>query len=268
MTDKLPDPPSHVPRAAIRPKDAATLILVRRDGPVPRILMGQRSRGHVFMPDKWVFPGGRVDPADVRAPAAAELAPLVERRLAEGNVRRRARAFALAAVRETFEETGLVVGAAGTLHGRVPASWSVYASHGAAPDLSRFAYVARAITPPHRPRRFDARFFYAHAEEVLLDDRPHASGQELLHVEWFGLDEAEKLDLPSVTRFVIGEVRRRLAGEENEPPFLRWRRSSTDRSRETAAVGAARDTPDPHTIVTERIVSGSKAGCDKKNSKS
>lgn len=221
-------PPKQRPGPAVRPKDAATLILVRRDGPVPRILMGQRSRGHVFMPDKWVFPGGRVDPADARAPAATELHEDIERRLVDGNVRRRARAFALAAVRETFEETGLVVGKAGALSGRVPGAWSQYAEHGAAAELSRFAFVARAITPPHRPRRFDARFFLAHAEEVLLDDRPHASGEELLHVEWFDLDEAEKLDLPTVTRFVIGQVRRRLAGEEVEPPFLRWQRKAKD----------------------------------------
>lgn len=226
MSDpRFDPPPNQRPGPAVRPKDAATLILVRRDGPVPRLLMGQRSRGHVFMPDKWVFPGGRVDPADGRAPAATELTEEVERHLAQASVRRRARAFALAAVRETFEETGLVVGRAGALRAAVPPAWSEYAAHGAAADLSRFEFVARAITPPHRPRRFDARFFYAHAEEVLLDDRPHASGDELLHVEWFELDEAEKLDLPSVTRFVIGEVRRRLAGERTEPPFLRWQRA-------------------------------------------
>jgi 8-oxo-dGTP pyrophosphatase MutT (NUDIX family) len=217
-------PPSGKQGRAVRPKDAATLILVRRDGPTPRVLMGQRSRGHVFMPDKWVFPGGRVDRTDVLAPAASELTPEVEARLAEGNVKRRARAFALAAVRETFEETGLVVGKAGTLRGAVPAAWSQYAAHGAAADLSRFAFVCRAITPPHRPRRFDARFFYAEAEDVLLDDRPHASGEELLHVEWFDFDEAAGLDLPTVTRFVISEVRRRVAGEHVEPQFLRWRR--------------------------------------------
>lgn len=230
MTNSRFDPPpAQRPGPAVRPKDAATLILVRRDASVPRILMGQRSRGHVFMPDKWVFPGGRVDPVDARAPAATELLEDVQRRLADGNVRRRARAFALAAVRETFEETGLVVGKAGALSGRVPSgAWSQYAEHGAAAELSRFAFVARAITPPHRPRRFDARFFLAHAEEVLLDDRPHASGEELLHVEWFALDEAEKLDLPSVTRFVIGQVRQRLAGEAVEPPFLRWQRSTKD----------------------------------------
>jgi 8-oxo-dGTP pyrophosphatase MutT (NUDIX family) len=227
MSDPRFDPPpssAEKPAHVLRPKDAATLILVRRDGPRPRILMGQRSKGHVFMADKWVFPGGRVDPGDARAPPTAELRPEVEAQLSEGNAKRRPRAFALTAVRETFEETGLVVGKAGGLHGRVPPSWMEYASHGAAPDLSRFVFVGRAITPPHRPRRFDARFFYAEAEDVLLDDRPHASGDELLHVEWFELDAAEQLDLPMVTRFVIGEVRRRIAGETVEPPFLRWQR--------------------------------------------
>lgn len=206
----------------MRPRDAATLILVRRDRDRARILMGQRSKGHVFMPDKWVFPGGRVDPADGRAAAAAELTPEVEKQLVEGRVRRRARAFPLAAVRETFEETGLVVGAAGTWKGRAPSSWADYAALGAAPDLSRFVFVGRAVTPPGRPRRFDARFFMADANEVLLDDRQHVSGEELLHVEWFDLEAAEALDLPMVTRFVIGEVRRRLSGEDVAAPFLRW----------------------------------------------
>jgi 8-oxo-dGTP pyrophosphatase MutT (NUDIX family) len=217
-------PPSEKIVRAIRPRDAATLILVRRDRPKPRILMGQRSRGHVFMPDKWVFPGGRVDRADLYAPAAGELRPEIARQLSEGRVRRHPRALALAAVRETFEETGLVVGRAGALRGRVPAAWADYASHGAAADLSQFEFVGRAITPPKRPRRFDARFFLAEAENVLLDERPHSSGDELLHVEWFELEQAEALDLPMVTRFVIGEVRRRLAGENVEAPFLRWQR--------------------------------------------
>lgn len=217
-------PPTVNHSPAVRPKDAATLVLVRHDGARPRVLMGQRSRGHVFMPDKWVFPGGRVERTDALAPAAAELLPDVEARLSDGTVRRRARAFALAAVRETFEETGLVVGKPGTLRGSVPAAWKHYAAHDAAADLSRFEFICRAITPPYRPRRFDARFFYAAAEDVLLDDRPRLTGDELLHVEWFDFDEAARLDLPHITRFVIGEVGRRLAGEQVEPQFLRWRR--------------------------------------------
>lgn len=196
------DPPPGVKPKVLKPKDAATLILVRGGR---EVMMGQRAKGHVFMPDKWVFPGGRVDPGDVRAKAASELNSETEALLRQGGVKRAPRAFALAATRETHEETGLVVGGPD------------------GPDLAKLAFVCRAITPPYRPRRFDARFFLADAGEVLAHDRAEA-GEELLHTEWFAMEAAEKLDLPSITRFVLKEVRARLAGEARAPAFLRWRR--------------------------------------------
>lgn len=214
------------PARAPRPKDAATLILVRTVRGAPTILMGQRSKGHVFMPDKWVFPGGRVDRSDAAAPAASELRPEVEAKVRAEGTRRAPRAFALAAVRETFEETGLVVGRAGARGGKAPPGWEDFVACDAAPELDKLAFVCRAITPPYRPRRFDARFFLAEADEVLLDDRPHFAGGELMHTRWFTLPEALALDLPNVTRFVLGEVEARLGGAVLEgPPFLRWTRS-------------------------------------------
>lgn len=199
------DAPEAKKPAPMKPRDAATLILVRGGR---EVMMGQRAAGHVFMPDKWVFPGGRVDPGDARTPAARELTPETEALLRLGGaVRRPPRAFALAAVRETKEEAGLILGGP------------------EGPDLSQLAFVARAVTPPHRTRRFDARFFLADAEAVLADDRP-LGGDELLHTRWFALEEAERLDLPSVTRFVLREVRARLAGEPVRPPYLRWSRGA------------------------------------------
>jgi 8-oxo-dGTP pyrophosphatase MutT (NUDIX family) len=209
---------------APRPRDAATLVLVRRDGAEPRVLMGQRAKGHAFMPNKWVFPGGRVERADGLAPAKTELTADVQTRLAAGNVRRKPRAFALAAVRETFEETGLIVGKPGALLSAIPKSWAEYCEHRAAPELDKLDFVCRAITPPHRARRFDARFFFAYADEVLLDDRLHRSSGEILDIEWFTIAQAEALDLPTVTRIVIGEIAKRVAGEKVEPQFLRWQR--------------------------------------------
>ena len=199
------DPPDGQKPKVVKPRDAATLILVRSGR---EVMMGQRSKGHVFMPDKWVFPGGRVDPGDARLPAAAELTPETEALLRQGgSVKRAPRAFALAAARETREEAGLTLGEA------------------AGPDLSKLSYIARAITPPYRPRRFDARFFMPDAAAVLCDDCP-VQGEELLHIRWFSLDEAESLDLPSITRFVLKEVRARLAGEPIKPPFLRFNRGA------------------------------------------
>ncbi|MDX2237271.1 MAG: NUDIX hydrolase [Hyphomonadaceae bacterium] len=212
------------PAKAPRPRDAATLILIRTTREGPRVLMGQRSKGHVFMPDKWVFPGGAVDRADAAAPAASELTPSCEARLRAEGARRAPRAFPLAAVRETWEETGLIVGRRGAPAVKAPPGWESYLAADAAPELAKLTFICRAITPPYRPRRFDARFFMAHAEEVLMDDRPIGGGPELLHTEWFALDDALKLDLPSVTRFVLGEVQERLKGEALAPPFLRWSR--------------------------------------------
>ncbi|MBX3430052.1 MAG: NUDIX hydrolase [Hyphomonadaceae bacterium] len=207
------DPPDAEKPKAARPRDAATLILVRAGR---EVMMGQRSKGHVFMPDKWVFPGGRVDPGDARAKAATELTAETEALLKQGTVSRRPpRAFALAATRETLEETGLTVGGP------------------SGPELDKLNFVARAITPPYRPRRFDARFFMADAEAVLADDKP-AIGEELLHVRWFSLAEANALDLPSITRFVLKEVEARLAGEAVQPPFLRWSRGSHTLERLTS----------------------------------
>lgn len=209
------DPPDGAKPKAIKPRDAATLILVRGGR---EVMMGQRAKGHVFMPDKWVFPGGRVDPCDARAPAATELTPETEALLRLGGaVRRPPRAFALAAVRETREEAGLVVGGQG------------------GPDLSRLAFICRAVTPPYRPRRFDARFFLADAESVLADDTP-VGGDELLHIKWFSLDDAEALDVPSITRFVLKELRLRLEGVPVAPPFLRWSRGTHSMERLTVPV--------------------------------
>lgn len=207
------DKPDAEKPKATRPRDAATLILVRGGR---EVMMGQRSKGHVFMPDKWVFPGGRVDPGDARAKAATELTAETAALLKKGTLSRRpVRAFALAATRETLEETGLSVGGP------------------SGPELDKLSFVARAITPPYRPRRFDARFFMADAEAVLADDKP-AEGEELLHVRWFSLADANALDLPSITRFVLKEVEARLAGQAVQPPFLRWSRGAHSLERLTS----------------------------------
>jgi len=202
---------------AVRPKDAATLILVRHDDTQPRILMGKRHADHKFMPNKYVFPGGRVDLADSRIKPAKDLTPAVQRQLMDrmrGNATlARARSYALAAVRETFEETGLVVGARnqGTAPRSRHSDWNAYFQQGALPDLSKFRMIARAITPPYRNRRFDTRFFMGDASTILSDmhDTAGASG-ELLDLHWLTIDEARDVDLPNITRMVISEIEERL----------------------------------------------------------
>lgn len=192
-----------------RPRDAATLIVVRRDGPEPRILLGQRHAGHAFMPNMYVFPGGRLDPEDCRMRPASDLPEAVLHKLTlrmRGRASAaRARGLALAAVRETFEETGFIIGARhdGTARAEGP-GWAPFVAAGYVPDLSGLVYFARAITPPGRTRRFDTRFFVTGAETIVnLDDPMAPQPGELLTPRWFSFAEALALDLPSITRDVL-----------------------------------------------------------------
>lgn len=212
---------------AVRPKDAATLILVRRDDDGPRVLLGQRHESHKFMPGKFVFPGGRVDAGDGRIAPQKDLHPAVATRLAQGCSPYRARALAMAAIRETFEEVGLLVGEPlQTPISTKSPHWRPFIEQGIAPALDKLHLVARAITPPYRSRRFDARFFMADAEQIQGDmhDTTNASG-ELLDLFWFTMAEARELELPNITRMVLGEVERRTTGNFDfaEPgPFIHF----------------------------------------------
>lgn len=164
------------------------------------------------MPNKYVFPGGALDPADRRMSVAAPLDPLVEAKLMAETRRPSpglARALALAAIRETFEETGLAVGVvADGAASRPPAgAWTRFAATGVLPALDRLDLVARAITPPGRSRRYDARFFVADASSIAFRAEGVVHGDaELVELIWTPLDEALRLDLPQITRAVLGDL--------------------------------------------------------------
>jgi 8-oxo-dGTP pyrophosphatase MutT (NUDIX family) len=233
MSEPTPDP-NYDPRSdgpmrksgakLARPRDAATLIIVRRDAAKPRLLMGRRHGGHDFMPDKWVFPGGRIDRSDFRAPYASDVRPQVLARLEKTAPQARARALALTAVRETFEETGLLLARPAPPRPGV-GPWREFLAQGAAADLAALDFIARAITPPYRPKRFDARFFMAPAEALISLERLPDCG-ELDEIAWVDLDEAEALDLPNITRFVIQELGLRLDDPERPAPFMSFRRGA------------------------------------------
>ena len=217
---------------AVKPRDAATLIIVRRDGKLPRILMGQRAAGHKFMPNKFVFPGGKVDAGDHRLQPPYDLHPAVMSRLTRDCSETRARALALAAIRETYEETGLVLGEPDTPTRRTRSPhWRNFLQYDVNPRLDRLHLVARAITPPYRNRRYDARFFMADADLIQGDvhEAPEGSG-ELLRLHWVSLSDAHALALPSITRMVLDEVERRLEQghtPEDTGPFVYFRRGKT-----------------------------------------
>src|SRR5882724_843517 len=163
-----------------RPKDAATLILVDRSRTTPKVLVGKRHDKVVFMPGKFVFPGGRVDKADNRIPVAASIPQELEANLLKGSPKitsSRARSLAVAAIREACEETGLCLGrktdgAAPKLDGpklegpKLEGPWQPFTDAGLLPDPSGLFLIARAITPPGRIKRFDTRFFTADASAI------------------------------------------------------------------------------------------------------
>lgn len=187
-------------------RDAATIILVRRDGQRQRVLMGRRGAGAVFMPGRYVFPGGAVDTADADVPLAGLPKPLCQTRLAQES-RCSPATLAACAIRELWEETGLTLG---RVHPwpRPPSDWATFAALGLIPDASALSLVFRAITPTGYPRRFDARFFLADAAALVgdADDLRHTDG-ELDDLRWVAVDELGGLDLARITRAVLESVR-------------------------------------------------------------
>ncbi|QDL97814.1 NUDIX hydrolase [Rhodopseudomonas palustris] len=198
-----------------RPKDAATLILVDRSASTPKVLVGKRHDNVVFMPGKFVFPGGRVDKSDVRVPVAAPIPPELEANLLKGSPKTtpsRARALAIAAIREACEETGLCLGCRTEAKATLAGPWQPFAEAGLLPDPSGLFLIARAITPPGRIKRFDTRFFTADASAIAhrVDGVVHADA-ELVELVWVELGSKPLADLHPMTKNVLGELDRRLA---------------------------------------------------------
>ncbi len=191
-------------------RDAATVILVRDPGGAPSVLMGQRGASAAFMPSKFVFPGGAVDDDDAVVPLASPLPERCQCALRDQNPGPTPGTLAIAAVRELFEETGLILGHPGDWP-TPPTDWHAFAATGHRPAASALSFVFRAITPPGRPRRFDARFFVADADAVTGDpDDFSAASDELSHLAWVPLAKAHSYDLPFITEVVLAEVTHRL----------------------------------------------------------
>ncbi|MBL8562490.1 MAG: NUDIX domain-containing protein [Gemmobacter sp.] len=213
-------------------RDAATLILSRTGPEGPEVLMGQRGAGAAFMPSKYVFPGGAVDAGDAGVPLARALPGPCAARLAGATVA--PATLAAAAIREVFEETGLALGRPGawpgtgpgtgpdTGPGAVPEGWQGFAARGLVPDAGALRLVFRAITPPGRARRFDARFFLADASAIAGDAEDFSGAEdELSHLHWVSLRAVRLLDLPFITEVVLSEVALILAGgEQPGVPFF------------------------------------------------
>jgi 8-oxo-dGTP pyrophosphatase MutT (NUDIX family) len=197
----------------IRPRDAATLIIHRATRGGFEILMGRRHDSHIFAPGRYVFPGGRVDRSDRFVQPATDLRPEVAARLQRTASPGRARAIAAAAIRETFEETGLLLGRPAATPLRAPKGWEDFLARGMAPALDTLDYVFRAITPTGRPRRFNARFFLADARHISGEIEP--SG-ELEDIGWFPVNKVAGLSTIGVTNWALNEAMKVLNTPDNK----------------------------------------------------
>ena len=180
-------------KTAVRARHAASLIVLRFLDGAPEMLMGMRGSRHRFMPNRLVFPGGAVDKADLKAPVASTLAPHTERLLRKNASPSLAHGIGAAAARELAEETGLSLGDPAHLEG--------------------LEFLARAVTPPALPIRFNARFLVVHADRV---SGTLGGDGELDGLRFYGMDEAMALDLALPTRRVLERLQMWLPLSEEE----------------------------------------------------
>lgn len=198
----------HIDKTQIR--DASTVIVLRDRTTTPRILMGQRGARAVFMPNKFVFPGGAVDAGDHAVPLGTPIQAPNDTRLEDDSPPGLGAALAVAAIRELFEETGQVLGTRGSWQAPPP-DWHSFAATGHVPHAAPLQFVFRALTPPGRPRRFDARFFLIDAEHLASDpDDFSQASDELSHLQWVALDQVRTFDMPFITEVVLSEIAARV----------------------------------------------------------
>ncbi|NNE87278.1 MAG: NUDIX hydrolase [Silicimonas sp.] len=204
-------------------RDAATVILVRDAKSEPSLLMGQRGATAAFMPDKYVFPGGAVDDGDAEIPLVSSLSDTCAQRLQMEAKGPGASALATAAIRELWEETGQCLGEQGVWTD-APDSWSGFANRDLRPSAGALSFFFRALTPPGRPRRFDARFFLADAAALATDPDDFTNAEaELTHLHWVPVAKARELNLPFITRIVLAELESHLPnlGAPDRVPFVK-----------------------------------------------
>ena len=236
MTDAVPAQPHTIKSRPVRPVDAASLVLIRQGTKgEAEVLLGRRHMKSGFLPDIYVVPGGRVDDADNLPSGFAEVIhPDVTRMLDSGGSRRPGAAFIRAVLRETHEETGLLVGRPGLSPDQITHQpiWQAYRSAGLCPEFAAVDFLLRAITPVTSHRRYNTRFFLADgglaAGEVL-------SNGELEDLGWRPKSALGSLNIVDVTHAVLAEAfnrweDRRAIGA-TEPKLLNYKNNIMTLSR-------------------------------------
>jgi len=209
----------------VKPRDAASLVLIDTEEDEPRILMGKRHARMKFTPDAYVFPGGKLDAGDFQPTPATPLNKIAEAQMTRaGSSPKLAQALAMAAIRETFEETGLFLAAPGDVGPTQDESWQAFRNAKLAPKLDTLSILARAITPTLSPIRFHARFFEVATNARDLTGTLKGSG-ELSDLDWYPLSQALELPIIDVTQFILEEIQARQPDwqQPETPPLYCYR---------------------------------------------
>lgn len=230
--------PDLIARRRLRPRNAATIVLLdRRDaksGNV-RILMGKRHHSLAFMPGALVFPGGAVDRSDGSVPTKEELPAATTDKITNHMrgkpSKRAAHGLGVAAIREVAEETGLLIGRPGTQKIGMP-GWQDFDDKQIIPSLGGISLLARAITPPGPPRRFDTWFFVLDSDAIGYTPMSgfDPSG-ELEHLEWLTPEDAIGGATREITRVIIVELMNRLKRDPKLDPEYSVPHYYTSRNR-------------------------------------
>jgi 8-oxo-dGTP pyrophosphatase MutT (NUDIX family) len=227
MNDVSP-PPEKARRPVVRPRDAASLILLRGEGRGLEVVAGRRPRHVRFMPGVHVFPGGAIDPPDRVAWGSESGTEILGPKLAP---------CARAALRETWEEVGVLVGRPASSHAAAPVTTSIewaYCEHGLVAALDLLTYVGRAITPSHSNRRFNTRFFLSDGSNVFGDP---VSSEELKDARWYPIGRHPLESFRDVTRFMLARaIALRSGTATGEAPLFYW-------AKNARRIGVCREAP-------------------------
>ena len=191
-----------------RPRNAASLVLLKKSNKEVKVLLGKRSDKTRFMSGAWVFPGGVLDKNDYKISESTKLNNNIIKKLVVSNNIKTANALAIASIRETVEETGLILGRKARIVSHINDDdenngITIMSKRNLIPDLAKLSYLGRAITPTFSPIRFHARFFMADAKDLIGKIK---TTSELVEIKWIPLKTATKLPMADVTEFMINEL--------------------------------------------------------------
>ena len=190
---------------------ASTAVLLRDGTEGLEVFLVRRHGDSAFMGGAHVFPGGRRDRDDHRLAFRGDIHPAVLERLKTGYKHSasesRLRAIALAALRELHEEASIAVGSTDCGNTLLPFL----------PDLTNLRYMARAITPPGHPRRFDTHFFALFTDEAGVDPGDIRDSRELEDLRWIDVNDVSAVQLPDITGIILGDLRASLQSDASLP---------------------------------------------------